>query len=627
MNAGELATTGPRRMGLALLGMVLGVSLMSHVQAGERPDPHSYSRPDQIRVDHLALDLAVDFDQRQLKGSATLDLNYLEPSSRELILDTRDLVIQAVEVPQGDAWQAAEYVLAAPDEVLGSELTIKLPAAVKQVRVSYHSQPQASGLQWLTPEQTAGKQHPFLFSQSQAIHARSWVPLQDTPQVRFTYSARIKTPAGLKAVMSAENDPLDQDGDYQFNMPQRIPSYLMAVAVGELAYQSMSERTAVYAEPSVLEAAAAEFEDTENMMLAVEKRFGSYAWGRYDLLILPPSFPFGGMENPRLSFITPTVIAGDKSLVSLIAHELAHSWSGNLVTNATWADLWLNEGFTTYLERRIMEDLFGERRMRMEAVLGYQDLLEDLERHAGPDSRLAVELNGRDPDDVFSDVPYEKGRLFLAWLEHCFGRDRFDPWLRAYFDRHAFQTMTTEKFLADLDANLLQKHPGVISMEQVKAWVYGESLPAGHPVPQSDAFTTIDSLRSAWLAGDKPAAELPVKSWTTHEWLYFLNNLPQDLGSERMKTLDQAFHLTDSGNNEIAHSWLKLAIVNNYTVADARLEQYLIGIGRRKLIQPLYEALMKTPEGKVKAQMIYREARPGYHPLAQSSMDAIVGKP
>lgn len=602
-------------------------SMMSGA-SDSRPDPHSYSRPDQVAVSHLQLDVAVDFDQKVLTGHATLDLVRHQEDAKTLILDTRDLLIQGVEARLGTAdqgkWQKVAHELGATDAVLGAPLTIQLPEQAQAVRVNYRSQPQASGLQWLSPEQTAGKKHPFLFSQSQAIHARSWVPLQDTPQVRFTYDARVKTPQGLKAVMSAENDPADQDGDYSFRMPQPIPSYLMALAVGELRYQSMSERTAVYAEPSVLAAAAAEFEDTEAMMVAVEKRFGEYRWGRYDLLILPPSFPFGGMENPRLSFITPTVIAGDKSLVSLIAHELAHSWSGNLVTNAVWADLWLNEGFTTYLERRIMEDLFGTDRMRMEAVLGFQDLQEDLGRVDKADSRLAVELGGRDPDDVFSDVAYEKGRLFLAWLEEKFGRERFDAWLKSYFDRNAFKTMTTHRFLTELNENLLQRHPGIVSMDEVKAWIFQPGLPENHPVPQSDAFIKIDQLRTEWLDGRLAAKDLPVTRWTTHEWLYFINGLPRDLGVEAMQALDQAFALTDSGNNEIAHSWLRLAILNQYKAAYARLDQYLIGIGRRKLIQPLYEELMKTEQGKMMAKRVYQEARPGYHPLAQSSIDEVI---
>lgn len=610
---------------LVTLLLLLSSSTVIGSESAIQQDPHSFSQPELVVIDHLNLDLDVDFENKCLSGSASFRLKRIADSVDSLILDTRGLSIKSTEAMVDGEWVKAGFSLGETQGDLGEPLTISLPSGADHVRVHYATQPSASGLQWLTPPQTAGKQQPFLFSQSQAIHARSWVPLQDTPQVRFTYDATIRTPQGLKAVMSAENDPDDQDGEYQFDMPQRIPSYLMAVAVGELRFQSMSERTGVYAEPSVLAAAAAEFDDTEAMMDATEKRFGEYQWGRYDLLILPPSFPFGGMENPRLSFITPTVIAGDKSLVALIAHELAHSWSGNLVTNATWADLWLNEGFTTYLEGRIIEDIFGESRYNMEAVLGYQDLQNELEDSETPaDTRLAIDLNGRDPDDGFSNVAYEKGRWFLTWLESQYGRERFDEWLKGYFQRHQFQSINTFGFLMDIRENLLMKYPDEVTIQQVRMWVEGEGLPEGHLVPKSSAFEPIDMARSQWLAGELAADAIKTSKWTTQEWLYFLNNLPEDIGIERMTALDKAFDLTATGNNEIAHSWLKLAVQNQYQPAYSRLQQYLVSIGRRKLIVPLYEALMESEAGAAFAQKVYAQARPGYHPLAQVTIDDVV---
>ena len=365
-------------------------------------DYHSYGNPDEVKVNHLILDLNVDFEKKVLKGSVELQFKRIQPEAKNLILDTRDLTITQVTANG----KTLDYQLAAADPVLGSALTITLPEQTDSVTVEYHTSPEASGLQWLTPAQTAGKQQPFLFTQAQAIHARSFIPLQDSPQVRVTYEATLHTPPQLLAVMSAANDPnTPRDGEYHFNMPQAIPSYLIAIAVGDLHFKAMGERTGVYAESSILDAAAAEFADTESMLIATENAFGPYSWDRYDLLILPPSFPFGGMENPRLSFITPTVIAGDKSLVSLIAHELAHSWSGNTVTNATWRDLWLNEGFTTYLTYRIMEMVYGEKRFAMEAVLGRQDLQADIDTLPADDEILAIGLRGRDPDAVFSKIP------------------------------------------------------------------------------------------------------------------------------------------------------------------------------------------------------------------------------
>lgn len=590
-------------------------------------DPHSYSQPDKVLIRHLDLNLTADFESSELQGYVDLELSWQDQESIELVLDSSDLSIDKALAWVDTDWQAVDFNIGEGDPVLGEKLTVRLPEQAEKVRIYYQTQPQAGGLQWLKPAQTAGKKQPFMFSQSQSIFARSWIPLQDTPQVRFTYSATIKTPPGLKAVMSAENDPADNDGEYHFAMPQAIPSYLLAIGIGELAYQPMSERTAVYAEPSLLQAAASEFEDTEAMMLAVEKRFGDYDWGRYDLLILPPSFPFGGMENPRLSFITPTVIAGDKSLTSLIAHELAHSWSGNLVTNSSWADLWLNESFTTYLERRIVEDIFGVERAEMERVLGYQDLQSDIDDLAPADTRLVPDLKGRHPDEVFSNVPYEKGQLLLYWLEHEVGREAFDNWMQGYFKRHAFESIDTVSFLRDIEKHLLSRPDVSVTIPDIKYWIEMPGLPEKKRIPQSNAFTPIDTARSAFIAGDLTAEAIKTDQWTTQEWLYFLNNLPEEMTAAQMQALDKTFALTKAGNNEIAHSWLKLSINNNYQPAYQRLEDYLVTIGRRKLIVPLYEALVAKTDGQEFARRVYKKARPGYHPLAQSTLDAVVSTP
>ncbi|MBU2978199.1 M1 family metallopeptidase [Alteromonas sp. C1M14] len=575
-------------------------------------DYHSFSNPDEVRVTHLDLSLTADFDLHELIGSATLDFKRVKDDADTLIVDTRDLAIKQVTVNG----EPVDYALSDPDENLGSALSISLPKQASQVTIEYATSANASGVQWLTPAQTQGKKHPFLFTQAQAIHARSFIPLQDSPQVRITYDARIRTPKDLLAVMSASNDPdTPRDGDYSFTMPQPIPSYLIALAIGHLDFKAMGKRTGVYAEPEILDAAAAEFEDTESMLEVTENTYGPYRWDRYDLLILPPSFPFGGMENPRLSFITPTVIAGDKSLVSLIAHELAHSWSGNTVTNATWRDLWLNEGFTTYLTYRIMEMVYGEHRYNMEAVLGYQSLQADLNALPPKDQILAIDLRGRNPDDVFSDIPYEKGALFLRELEQKVGRANFDAFLMAYFEHFAFQSITTDTFVAYLNDTLLKQYPEKLSKARIHQWIFEPGLPEGAPVPESDAFDIIDTARQAWLNGDIHAAQINTAQWTTHEWLYFLNNMPKALSDTQLQDLDSAFNLTQSSNNEIAHSWLLIAVNNEYKPAYDRLYDYLVHIGRNKLVKPLYKALAQTPEGKAFAKKAFEEAKPGYHPL------------
>ena len=573
-------------------------------------DPHSYGNFDEVIVRHLALDLSVNFARSVLAGTVTLSFERLQENADKLVLDTRDLKIQKVTAHG----EEVSYSLAPVDANLGRALSISLPDAATAVTVYYETSPKSSGLQWLTPEQTAGKQQPFLFSQAQAIHARSFIPLQDSPSVRVTYEAHIKTSAELLAVMSASHDPAtERDGDYHFTMPQPIPSYLIAIAVGDLQFAAMGERTGVYAEPSVLDAAVNEFDDTETMLEVTEKRYGAYRWDRYDLLILPPSFPFGGMENPRLSFITPTVIAGDKSLVSLIAHELAHSWSGNTVTNASWRDLWLNEGFTTYLTYRIMELIYGTERYDMEALLGYQDLHADLATMKAPDTRLAIDLAGRDPDEVFSNIPYEKGALFLREIELKIGREAFDRFLLQYFADFAFKSLDTQTFEAYIETRLIK--PYGLDKARIQQWIHQPGLPPGHPVPQSPAFTLVDLERAAWLVGERSAENLNTQGWVVHQWLYFLNNMPEQLSFEQLTELDQAFALTDSSNNEIAHSWLMLVVSNEYKPSYGRLERYLKNIGRNKLVKPLYQGLSQTQQGKAFAKRVFDQAKAGYHPL------------
>ena len=588
-------------------------------------DLHSYANFEDVRVRRIDLDLDVDFEARQLRGSAALQL---EGAAHSLVLDTKTLTIERVETASGGApFRETAFDLGEADPILGAPLTIPLDGA-DRVRVHYATDPGATGLQWLEPRQTAGKKAPFLFTQSQAIHARTWIPLQDTPAVRATYAATIRTPQDLLAVMSAEmQSGAQRSGEYRFEMPQAIPSYLIALAVGDLVFEPMSERTGIYAEPSVAKSAAAEFEDTESMMQAVEKLYGPYRWGRYDILVLPPSFPFGGMENPRLTFATPTVIAGDKSLVNLIAHELAHSWSGNLVTNATWRDFWLNEGFTMYIEERIQELVYGPERAAMETVLEIEALKEEMASLDERDQILHVDLAGRDPDEGFTGVPYVKGAFFLRTLEKTVGREAFDPFLRSYFDRFAFQSITTADFTNYLKTNLLAARPETAEKIDVEEWVEKPGLPERRSEPVSDAFEELETQAAQWLDGALSAQALPVGGWTTQHWLHFLRTLPDELAAARMAELDRAFRLTDSGNSEILCQWLIMAARNDYAPAQPALTRFLTAVGRRKFLKPLYEELAKTEQGKQRALAVYRRARPGYHPIATNTIDDILGWP
>ncbi|WP_028081168.1 M1 family metallopeptidase [Solimonas soli] len=595
--------------------------------AAKRSDPHSYANTQDFRTRDIALELAVDFGHRALRGSATLSLERVNAKADTLVLDTRDLDIASIEAGHAGRLAKTTFELAPRDAILGSALLIKMPKGADQVRVHYATRPQASGLQWLTPAQTAGKRHPFMFSQSESIHARSWIPLQDTPQVRQTYSAHITTPQALRAVMSADNDAnAAKSGSYRFTMPQRIPSYLIAIAVGDLDFRATGPRTGVYADPSVVAAAAKEFEDTEKMLQRCEALYGPYRWGRYDLLILPPSFPFGGMENPRLTFASPTVIAGDKSLVSLVAHEMAHSWSGNLVTNATWADIWLNEGFTEHATFRIVEDVYGLDAAQQERALSAKNLKDELAGiERDDDKTLTPDLVHRDPDDGLSGVPYARGNLFLDYLEAKFTRPVVDVFLNGWFNEHAFQSVRTQVFVDYLHARLMPQKPGALSDAEIEAWLHSPAMPADTVWPQSDAFVKVDAQREAWLAGKMPAAKLDSAKWTTHQWEYFLDTLPA-LKAAQLAELDTAFGFSKTHNQIIAGHWWKVATANHYAPAEAGTEAYLGEVGRMLLIRPIYKELVKTPEGRERARAIYAKWKDRYHPIAQDMIEQLLAK-
>lgn len=626
---------------LAALTLTAAASFAAEHIGGRLPpgppfDYHSYANVDQFRVTHLELNLRVDFWRKTIAGVAALQLKRVDPRATQIVLDTKDLMILEVTQKATDVvgatsknetfWVSRPFHLEKADPILGRALVIELPSSrstTEIIKIAYETLPDSQALQWLTAKQTA-RHKEFLYTQSEPIGTRTWIPLQDTPQVRATYKAKIHTERGMRAVMSAENDPAaKQTGDYTFVMPQPIPSYLMALAVGDIEFLATGPRTGVYAEKSILKAAAKEFADTESMIEANEKMFGPYRWSRYDILVMPPSFPQGGMENPRLTFITPTVVVGDKSLVSVTAHELAHSWAGNLVGNATWRDVWLNEGFSDYMESRITGAVYGEERASMEALLGLKSLRADLAKLKPSDQILAIDLRDRDPGEVFSDVPYEKGRLFLNYLDTKFGRERFDAFLRGYFDHFAFKSITTEDFLEYLQENLLDRFPGLVTGDQVHAWVFEPGLPADAVLPVTSMFQPVDAVRDAWLNG-KPLAKHVGLDWVAQQWLYFLGQMPASLRTAQLAELDKNFGFSKSPNAEIAHSWFKLAIANEYQPAYGRLEEYLTSIGRRKLIAPLYEALMKSPPGVLVAKRVFAKARAGYHPETAKAIEAIV---
>jgi len=598
-------------------------------------DPHSYAQPDKFLVRHVSLDLTAFFELHRLKGTAELTVEQKDPTANVLTLDTRDLEIESVRLTEASGREKVlAFKLDDPDPILGSRLSIFFPECCTappqmRIRIAYRTSNEANALQWLEPAQTFGSK-PFVYSQGEAIRTRSWIPLQDSPAVRVTYSARLQVPADLVAVMSAARVAMAGDGPgvFRFEMRQPIPSYLIAFAIGDLKFHAFSDRTGTWTESSRLEAATYEFEDLPRMLEAGEKMAGPYRWDRYDVLIMPRSFPYGGMENPRLSFISPSVVAGDRSLVSTVVHELAHSWSGNLVTMSSWNDFWLNEGFTTYLERRLSEEIYGKRFADMEDAISRGELVQAIEdlKAAGheKDSDLKLDLAGRDPDEGSGDAAYEKGRWFLGFLEGRYGRPAFDAFLRGWFNAHAFQSVDTETFRAWLLKDLARPGAPKISAEEIDAWIYGPGLPATTPALPTGVFDALDRAAKDWREGRLATASLAADDWVPMEWVRFLDEQPADLPDARLAELRAAYHFGAAGNAEIALAWLQLVIRTAYAPAYPDLERYLTQTGRWRLVSTLFTDLARTPDGLALGRQIYAKAKPGYHPSIRDEVERVL---
>ena len=617
---------------------ILSISLLLFAACGEKKetkeetpqsisvqkiDPHSYARHDQVKVNHVQLDLDVNFETEQLHGIIQLFFDNFTGADT-LYLDSKDLTIKNVSLSEdGKTTIKTPYYLSVGDKILGSSLAVLINPETQYVEIEYSTDPKAEALQWLEPNLTAGKKHPFLLTQSQAINARTWMPIQDSPGIRFSYEAKVKIPAELMAVMSASN-PIEKnaEGVYTFEMKQPIPAYLMALAVGDLTFKSVGERTGIYADPVIIDKAAYEFGEMETMLELAESIYGPYSWERYDVIVLPPSFPFGGMENPRITFATPTILAGDRSLISLIAHEMAHSWSGNLVTNATWDDFWLNEGFTVYFEYRIMEALKGRDYSEMLAQLSYQDLLAEVADLDEKDTHLKLNLINRHPDDGMTSIAYDKGYYLLRLIEETVGREKFDAFLKNYFAENAFKTMDTETFLQRLNKTLFEGDAKLAESIRIDEWVYGPGVPDNAPQADPKRFSQVDVAMTAWGKGGK-ANDIKADSWSTHEWLYFIRNFNSDATKEQVAELDQAFQLTQSTNAEIQCAWYKRCVEADYSEAYDEMEAFLIAVGRRKFLMPLYRA-MKEHEQLELACSIYAKARPNYHPISYNSVDDLL---
>lgn len=610
-------------------------------------DDHSYSNLQEIHTTHLDLELEVNFENKTIYGVARHTM--INKGADTAVFDIKGLQIQKVTLGKKNKEKETDFVIGNmdTDSILGQPLSVKTDSTSTNINIYYQTTENSDALDWLEPNLTSSKTKPFLYTQGQAILTRTWIPIQDSPSNRITYSANVTVPKDLMAVMSAKNPKnKNSKGEYFFKMEKPIPSYLIALAVGDLSYQSLSPNTGFYCEPELSSACLFEFQDLPKMMLAAEKIYGKYQWGHYDLLILPYSFPFGGMENPMLTFVNPTIITGDRSLTSVVAHELAHSWSGNLVTNRTWNDFWLNEGFTVYFEQRIMEELYGKDVSDILANIELYELQDELKAIANSehkeDSKLFLNLKNRNPDEGLTDVAYVKGSFFLKTLEQKVGRIKFDQFIKTYFKKFSFKTINSADFVKYLEENLLNKNEILFNH---KEWIYREGLPKNCLKINSTRLNKMKELATKFAKGVaifKPVIsyekirvnkrfrkkrivnKLERKDYIVQEWQTFIRSLPDKVSKEKLMLIDANLDFKNCGNSEIMTEWYTKALENNYTEINKEIQDFVTKVGRRKYLLPIYSALINSNPKLAKS--IFSKVKNKYHAVSRNSITNLLSE-
>ena len=471
-------------------------------------DPNSHSRPDLILTTNLTFDWDIHFDTKTVTGVVRITCKRL-CDCKSLLLDVNKLQIFTVKYNESEE---LKYDIG-PEGSCGSKMEIHLPEDCQTefiIMIKYSTSPESPALDWVTPEQTSGGKHPFVYSQGQAILNRSLFPCQDSPGVKTPYQASIRCPSQLRVVMSAlgVGEPRHLDGDiteYKFDQPVPIPSYLVAFAAGDLEAREIGPRSTVYAEKEHIDKAAFDFSETDDMLKTAEELCGPYLWTRYDILVLPPSFAFGGMENPCLTFVTPTLLTGDKSNSGVIAHEISHSWTGNLVTNSNFEHFWLNEGFTVFTERKIKGRLNSEADRHFTSLLRWKELEECVYEEFDPEheyTKLVPSLIGVDPDDAFCRIPYEKGSTFLWYLEQLVGGAAvFEPFLKSYFKEFTYKSLDSNAFKSFFNNYFKDKE--AISSIDWDTWLYKPGMPPYKPDFDTKLAEACWNLAEKWIKWDK----------------------------------------------------------------------------------------------------------------------------
>eukprot|EP00927_Polykrikos_kofoidii_P049772 TRINITY_DN43785_c0_g1_i1.p1 TRINITY_DN43785_c0_g1~~TRINITY_DN43785_c0_g1_i1.p1 ORF type:complete len:623 (-),score=111.48 TRINITY_DN43785_c0_g1_i1:103-1971(-) len=586
------------------------------------PDPHSFANFHEIVVQHMDLAFDIDFNRHVFTGTATLKLRRLVPSCNILKLDVKGLRILGIR--QEGTNDALWLRLVSSVSELGDCLEVTLPPGSADspvvIIVAFETAPGAAAIQWLEPVQTAGGKHPLVFTQCQAICSRTLFPCQDTPSVKSSFTLTVTCPQPLVALGSGiRQDCSDEasNGTNTFKFSQNVPvmAYLVAVICGSLEERSVGSRSSIWVESPVADAAQEEFQGVPDAFIgAAEKIVGSsYDWGRYDIALLPRSFIFGGMENPNMTFFSSALMTGDGSLLTTLAHEITHAWSGNLVTNAKWKDFWLNEGFTRYIERRILGRLRGKAFRGLLLTVGYNDLVRTVQllTSCGENQFTALEpeLVGIDPGRAFSRIPYEKGSLFLFYLEGIVGgEEAMTEWLKTYFSDFARQSIETADFKKHFCNFFDERNPAALKGVDWDAWLHGRGLPSFDLKSYADQSLVKDTrdLADRWLSGGtslmvKPEPEgvssNDLVSWQSQQIMVFLDNLinagPCKMPKERLGCMDELYCFTQTRNVEVSFRWLHLCMMNRREECLPAVEAFVSNNGRGVYLKTLYAELLK----------------------------------
>jgi leukotriene-A4 hydrolase len=581
-------------------------------------DPHSYADLGQGRIKHIDFQIHVDFNKHCLQVQAVYTLD--QPIEGSFFMDTSDLNV--LEVHSNDKkifWEMDES-----DPLLGERLHLHGLNGISSFSINLTTSPGASALQWLEAHQTSGERHPFLYSQCQSINARSIFPCQDTPSVRFTYTADVWVAPPLTAVMAAARRGSQMDGDmncFNFHMPQPIPSYLFALAVGNLTFRELGPRCGIFSEPEIIDAAAWEFAENETKIIEAEKLFGPYVWERYDILVLPPSFPYGGMENPRLTFLSPIFLLGDRSETMIVTHELAHAWTGNLVTNATWEDFWLNEGWTTFAHTRITEAIEGRDYAQFRTALARIRMLKDMDRFGmtSPLTCLWFPMQGLHPDEIFSSIPYHKGNAFLMQLEETVGREAFDAFIKKYINTFRFRSITTAAFVEFMKEEL----PLAASKVDFQKWLYRPGFPEDAPSLKSFIYDDVSEKAEAFVKGERLQSG-EIKDWKPDQIQLFLQLLPERISFEDCSYLEQLFDIHERTAAATLSAFYTLSVRSGYQNVLPGIEHFVATIGRHFLVSPVLRAMTQSDWARNKARPIFERYRSRHHPITVNYLDKIL---